>query len=566
MSEITMRRPRIERVLSRLRMPERDALRALRLRWQRTLVVAGAVGVVTGLSVTLFEWVTARLIFDHVLQLPRWGILVVPGAGLLIAWIALHFVAHDTPSTSDEFIRNYHESQTPLPLRPVFGRLLAGVATLGSGGAMGYEGPSIYLGAAVGSLAARLTRRGSGEDPLKVLMVAGAAAGVAAIFKTPATGVLFALEVPFREDLAADAVLPTVIAAVTSYLVFVSFYGTAPLFPVAGNPTFNARDLLGAAALGIVAGLGAHLFALAIGAAKRLQERIPGGARWVVGGVGLAILTGIAFSAFGAPLSLGSGYDVIAWIADPRRSASLVALLLVVRFLATSVTVTGGGAGGLFIPLVVLGALVGKLFGIAAGTPSTLFPVIGAAAFLGAGYRTPLAALMFVAESTGRPGFVIPGLIATALAQLVMGGASVSAYQERGRRGHMERRLRLRVSDVMVLDAPTAVPSTTVDDLLGDRFHADTGIPVLDGDRLLGVVHLRDAARVPPNGRRRTFARDLVHEDEATAAPDWTLRRAAAAMREGDVDVLAVVDADRFVGVVRMVDIVRIDDALAGPD
>ena len=125
--------------------------------------------------------------------------------------------------------------------------------------------------------------------------------------------------------------------------------------------------------------------------------------------MGLAALTAVAFSAFGSPLSLGSGYAVIAWLADPRRSAGLVALLLLIRFLATTVTVAGGGAGGLFIPLVVLGALVGKLFGGAMGTPSTLFPVIGAAAFLGAGYRTPLAALMFVAESTGRPGLRDPG-------------------------------------------------------------------------------------------------------------------------------------------------------------
>ena len=90
----------------------------------------------------------------------------------------------------------------------------------------------------------------------------------------------------------------------------------------------------------------------------------------------------------------------------------------------------GGGVGGLFVPLVVAGALLGGS-SAARSTPSTtsLFTVIGVAAFLGAGYRVPLAAVMFVAETTGQPGFVVPGLLAAVAAELVMGGSSVTTYQ-----------------------------------------------------------------------------------------------------------------------------------------
>jgi CIC family chloride channel protein len=93
--------------------------------------------------------------------------------------------------------------------------------------------------------------------------VAGAAAGVAAIFKAPATGAVFALEVPFRDDLARRMLLPSLVAAASGYLTFVAVHGTTPLFEVVGSPDFALGDVLGAVALGAAAGLAARLFAAA---------------------------------------------------------------------------------------------------------------------------------------------------------------------------------------------------------------------------------------------------------------------------------------------------------------
>ncbi len=104
--------------------------------------------------------------------------------------------------------------------------------------------------------------------------------------------------------------------------------------------------------------------------------------------------------------------------------------ILALRCMATSTAVAGGGVGGLFIPLVVAGALSGSIIGgLVHNGDLTLFIVIGVAAFLGAGYRVPLAAVMFVAETTGRPSFVVPGLLAAVAAELMMGSASVTKYQ-----------------------------------------------------------------------------------------------------------------------------------------
>src|SRR5206468_5742813 len=111
------------------------------------------------------------------------------------------------------------------------------------------------------------------RDDAKVLLVAGAAAGVAAIFKAPATGVVFALEVPYRRDLARRMLLPAMFSAAASYVVFAAINGTTPLFPIAGAPPFDLRDLGGAALLGLVCGAGARLFTAALRAAKHMAVR-----------------------------------------------------------------------------------------------------------------------------------------------------------------------------------------------------------------------------------------------------------------------------------------------------
>src|SRR3546814_9807665 len=110
--------------------------------------------------------------------------------------------------------------------------MLASIATRGAGGPMGYEGPSIYAGAATGSLLHRRLSRWFSVEDTKVLLVAGAAAGVAAIFKAPVTGIVFALEVPYQDDLARRMLLPAAISAAASYVTFAAFIGTEPILPV----------------------------------------------------------------------------------------------------------------------------------------------------------------------------------------------------------------------------------------------------------------------------------------------------------------------------------------------
>jgi CIC family chloride channel protein len=544
---------------------------AFRIREQRTLALAALTGVVTGVGVAGFEWVTRTKVFERIIETPVPVQAAAMTVGLALAALALKFVGRGaSPSTADEYIRNFHD-RDPLSLRPVVGRLLAGAATLGSGGALGYEGPSLYLGASVGTaIQARRPRWFTRADS-KVLMVAGAAAGVAAIFKAPATGAIFALEVPYRDDTARQMLLPALVGAATGYLAFVALIGTQPLFDVAGSPPFDLRELGGAALLGVVCGLGARGFAFLITHAKRIAESVTPWLRTIVAGVVLAGLLVASERVFGEGLSSGSGYRTLEWVTQPDHSIGMVFALLGFRVAATTATLAGGGVGGLFIPLVIAGALIGDASAIAIGDTTNLFPLIGVAAFLGAGYRTPLAGVVFVAEATGRPGFIVPGLIASVASQLVMGDVSVSTYQVAGRRGHLERRFLLPIGSVIRSDVLTVPPDASLREFYEHHLllTRETSVPVLDGERYLGMVS-SDHLREHPPERWTAITVDAVLDAQWPAAsPDWTLEMALRAMDAADVDALPVLDDRRsFIGVVTSADIVRLDEILgsAGTD
>lgn len=408
---------------------ERDT-RVYAQRSRQVILASAVVGVVTGLLVAAADKLTVN-IGDGVASLPDWAILLAPGVGLVLAAACLRWLAYRAPtSLADTWLRAYHFPDYEQEPRQAPGSVLASIMTIGFGGAMGLEGLSLYTGGAVGTLAQhRLRRFFSGVDR-NVLMTAGAAAGVAAIFKAPATGALFAIEVPYADDFAHRKLLPCLVAAATGYLGFVAVNGTEPLFAAHEPGAFDAVSLIGAIGLGVLAGFGARLFAAGLRAAKRVTTVLPLLARIALATVGAAVLLLVARGTTGHDLTLGPGYETIKWASRPDRAVPLLLLVLLLRCLATMNTIAGGGAGGLFIPLVVAGAVLGRAFGITVGSQhKDLFLIVGVAAFLGAGYRVPLAAVMFVAETTGKATFVVPALLAAVASDLVMGDACVTAYQ-----------------------------------------------------------------------------------------------------------------------------------------
>jgi CIC family chloride channel protein len=385
----------------------------------------------TGVGVALFDRIVVDALLEWTFGLSPWVLAFVPLGGLMLSAAALKWLGRGaSPSSADLYLEAFHDPHRDLRLRELPARMLAAITTLGFGGAMGLEGPSLYLGAAIGTFARRRLPRWAGTADRRFLLVAGAAAGVSAIFKAPATGAVFALEVPYQVDFARRMLLPSLIGSASSYLAFVAINGTAPLFPVEGTPPFSFVDLVGALALGLLAGLGARGFSMLLRFAKRVARRGHPLVRIISSGLALALLYGVGLALTDRPLVLGVGYSTIDWALATNPAVWLLLAVLVLRCLATTTTVAGSGVGGLFVPLVVAGALLGRAVGgIVGDFDSSLFLVIGVAAFLGAGYRVPLAAVTFVAEATGRPGFIVPGLLAAVAAELVMGRWSVTTYQ-----------------------------------------------------------------------------------------------------------------------------------------
>jgi CIC family chloride channel protein len=400
-------------------------------RSHEVIVLAAITGVATGFTVALFDRIVVDGILDHLFELSPWVLAFMPLAGLALSWLALFYVGRSRDSgMTDLYLKAFHDPEQSYRLREFPGRMLAAIATPAFGGAMGLEGGSLYLGSYFGSFLQRRFPRFTAGSSRRVLLVAGAAAGVAAIFKAPATGAIFALEVPYQEDLARRMLLPALVASASGYLAFVAVNGITPLFEARGAPPLSFADLAGALGLGIAAGICARAFAWLLVTAKGLITRFGPWPRIVGAGLVLAALFALTWLLTDEPLAIGVGYHTIDWALDPHRALWLVLVVLVVRCLATAATLAGGGVGGLFIPLVVAGALLGRLaVGVVGGGNITLFVVIGVAAFLGAGYRVPLAAVVFVAETTGRPQFIVPGLLAAVAAALVMGRASVTTYQ-----------------------------------------------------------------------------------------------------------------------------------------
>lgn len=558
----------------------RLATKLTRSRNPRLLAASALVGAAVAVVVAGFETLADLVVLKRVLGAPLAVLMLAPVAGVVAARFILRLGGRGTTrSTSDEYVRAYHERQPRIPIRELPAKLLAGVATIGGGGALGLEGPSIYAGSSLGLFMHERLRRFFLRDEARILLTAGAAAGVAAVFKAPATGVIFALEAPYRDDVARRALLPSLIASAASYATFVAIVGSAPVVPFPGEGGLlvgegglvsvlgvQIGDLFGALVLGIAAGLGGRVFAWLVLKAKSTALTVSWPKRVAAAAVVMAGLAVASEALFDEALTLGPGVQAMSWVVE-NQGLGLIALLFGMRIAATLATLVGGGVGGLFIPLATLGFIVGEFVGEVWGQDVTgLYPTLGLAAFLGAGYRVPIAAVMFVAESTGGVGaFIVPALVAAAVSQVVAGPSSVAEHQRSERLGHLEHRFTMPLSSVLVTDVLTVPPDATVSEfvymhVLGRR---ERIVPVVSGSRYLGLVQLADLSSVDRDDWDDTTVASLMATDAPTARPSWTIRDAVVAMESADLDVLAVTDDDAgFVGVVTEDDVVRLGEIL----
>ncbi len=408
--------------------------------WVLVPAVVGAVtGLCVGVVVTLIEtW----LLEDVVLGLPGLWFAVPAVAVFVLTRLALLRVAGTTsPGTAELYPIYYHDSRARYPLRQVPGRLLSGAATVGIGGSQGLESQSVMIGDTWGVILRRLSRRRLAylgtPDGRRYLFTCGAAAGIATVFSSPILGALYGVEMPFRNRLDWRRLVPAAVAATASFLT-AALTRTARDFVHYVDHDVQIREIVGVLIVAVACGFGARLFARASHAVRPWQSGRWPWVRAVVAGVALSLLAMLAWSVTGAAITAGPGYVAADWAVSPTGDTSagvwILCAALLLRVASVLLCVAAGGGGGVFTSMATNGLLIGVTVAVVLDIDNvTLLAVAGACAFLGAGYRIPLAT---AGLAIGIIGFVPPAALAVAaviLAIVCMGPrASASAGQRTG--------------------------------------------------------------------------------------------------------------------------------------
>jgi len=558
-------------------------------RWARLFPLGALVGIVGGLAAAGVEFGlhhgTHSLVgrFTH-LGGPNigrfdWGVLLLPALGGLISGILVHFFASDMVGGGTEaYTRAFHHRLGDLPLRGPLTQSIANIAVLSCGGSTGPEGPTAGLGAAVGSTLGRLFRL-SPRD-LRVLLVAGAAAGVGAIFRCPLGGALFACGVLYREpEFESDAIVPAFVASVMGYSTYMLIWGYGqPLLIGADQLRFDSPiDLVPYAALGpLCAALSTFLYFCMHTMTAHVTPRIPT-PRWfrpVLGGLATGALACVLpqvmdgqYHFIRNAMDGKALYGTIAMTAhDWWRWAGFFACIAVVKCIATAFTVGTGNAGGMLGPAVFLGGVAGALVGalceaLAPGSfpeelRKSLIPV-GMAGVLAAAMRTPMAAIVMTAEMTGGYGLVVPLMLVCVTAYVLGRRFGLNHEQVRtatespAHAGDMIVHLleSARVRDVMHADWPlVAKPESTLTELITGATPGTRPVfAVVKAGRIVGIISVPDILRITnmPGLADMVIAEDMMTTRINAVSPDDDLYTALNVFRREDHDVLPVVSPSR---------------------
>jgi CIC family chloride channel protein len=573
----------------------RDRLASAHMFDGTMLLLGGLTGLATGVLAALLIAViriVQRVAFGAGPSAP-WQVLLVPAAGALVVGLAVTYWANE-PSGSG-VVRTMEtialHGGRARKRTPLAGIMASGLA-LGTGASGGREGPIVLIGSSVGSLLGSAV--GVGEDRLRALMAAGAAAGIGASFNAPIAGMMFAIELIIG-GLRASSMQVIVVASVVGSVTARQIIGDDIIYePEVAYAFTDPRELILYALLGLAAaGVGlAFLYGedIADRLFTRLRTRIwrpltlaLGGL--IVGAIGLVL-----------PEVMGTGERLppVGGVSEPIQqmldggfgtgwtTVGLLLLLLVAKLVATYASIGSGNAVGTFAPAVFTGVALGAAFGIAAftllpdvGIQPGAFALVGMAAVFAAAARAPLTAILIAFELTGDYELVLPLMLAAGIATFVaehLNPESVytAPLRKRGvvysQPEDVDIMQTVRVREVMTTDHPTVRPDLPVPELrrLFDQTGSH-GFAVVDDDRLVGVVSLSDLPTTdtpdPDRPRRDSdlVVRDVCTRRVLTVAPDDPVFRALHRMAAIDVGRIPVVDAHhhRFVGMIRRADVVR---------
>jgi len=495
------------------------------------------------------------------------GTLLIPIIGSLLIGLMVRFGSpkirgHGIPEAIEAILYG----QSRLSLKVALLKPLSSAVSIGSGGPFGAEGPIIMTGGAIGSLSAQCFNLSGAER--KTLLVAGAAAGMTAIFGTPVAAMLLAIEVMLFEWKPRSFV-PVVAGALTASAWRPLLIGTGPLFPFAGAVPAYPWLLPVAAIVGLASGVIASLLSAALYRLEDGFHRLP--IHWMWWPALAAIIVGLG--GLIDPRVLGAGYGNIQALLDGHWALKAILLLLVVKTVVWLAALSSGTSGGILAPLLSIGGALGGVIGLWLPGGSGFWALAGMAAMMSAGMRAPLTGAVFAVELTGRldalPATAAAAVAGYALAVLVLRRSILT--EKVARRGrHLSHEYGVdplalvRTSEVMAKDPATLPASMRTGDALiffeqGARHRS---YPVVDDSgRPVGLVSREDALRwrTAAPDEDETLHDRVSDKSLAVATPDMPAIQAAELMIAEEIGRLPVVDpaSGKLVGILARRDLLN---------
>jgi CIC family chloride channel protein len=362
----------------------------------------------------------------------RWLLVLLPAAGGLVSGLLVFRFAPEARGHGiDETIRAFHRGQGLIRTRVPLVKGLATIATLASGGSAGKEGPIAQIGAGIGSLLAGWL--GLSARDRRILLLAGMAGGLGAIFRAPLGSAITAIEILYREDFESDALIPCVISSVTAYVLFVTLIGGARIFAVPELPLVTPREVPGYLTLALLTVPVGHGY---IRLFYGMRDRVFGRLR--LPRLALPMLGGLAVGLVGwfVPEALGVGWGYVQQAIDGRLAWQTMALVAVAKLFTTCLTIGSGASGGVFGPTLFIGGMLGGVVGfVGSSLAPHLFPhpeayvLVGMGSFFAGVASAPIGAMLMVAEMTGGYALLPPLMLASVVAILLMRHTSIYENQ-----------------------------------------------------------------------------------------------------------------------------------------
>jgi CIC family chloride channel protein len=412
----------------------------------RLVLLSMLVGVVAGFGAVTFNFIlnSASELFmvravgyempqpgaEGVAKMPaeparRWLLFLVPAFGGLLSGLLVYTFAPEAEGHgTDAMIDAFHRKRGVIRKRVPIIKTLASALTIGSGGSAGREGPIAQVGAGFGSALATWLKAGDRER--RTLLLAGAGAGIGAVFRAPLGGALFAVEVLYRDmEFEGAALVPCFVASIVSYSIYCGVSGSwGAIFSLPYHLTFNhPLELPLYVVLGIVCALMGVLYVKVFYGVRDhvfRKLRLPNHVKPALGGLAVGVI------GFFLPQVLGMGYGWVQLAMDGYLPLKIIVAIAFVKILATSLTISSGGSGGVFAPSMVIGGMVGAAVGTVLHgwlpqvvTQPAAFALVGMAGFFAGVAKTPVSSLIMVSEMTTGYGLLAPLMLTTAVGYLL---------------------------------------------------------------------------------------------------------------------------------------------------